>query len=109
MGEDNSMIKLKLDNGKSVMEFTIDSTSLIIKDLISGEEFKADKKVFGDQGKSNRARTELRRKKGEKFYNLWIGDLKKYCSFETEEEIEEDITKDFIRNKGWRLVSRQQN
>ncbi len=103
------MIKLKLDSGKSVIEFTIDNTFLIIKDLISGEEFKADKKLFGAQGKSNRARTELRRKRGEKFYNLWIGDLKKYCSFETEEEIEEDITKDFIKDRGWRIVSRHQS
>lgn len=102
------MIKIKLDNGKSIIEFTIDKTSLTIKDLVSGEEFKANKDVFGKQGKSSRARMELRRKKGEKFYRLWVEDLEKYCKFETEEEIEEDITKDFIKDRGWRLVERQQ-
>ena len=100
------MIKLTLDNGKAVMEFTITKTSLLIKDLVSGQEFKADKKLFGNQAKSSRANMELRRKKGEKFFNLWKDDLKKYCSFNTEQEIEEDITKDFIKDRGWRLINR---
>ena len=100
------MIFLVLGNGKSVIEFTIDGTSVSIKDAVSGHEFKATKEIFMDQAKEEKAKTLLRRKRGEKFFQLWFGDMKKFCSFNTEEEIEEDIIKDYIHDKGWTLIKR---
>jgi len=102
------MIKLKLDNGKAVIEFTIEGTSVLIKDLVTGQEFKADKETFSNQARARRSQMELRRKKGEKFYKEWKDDLKKYCSFDTEKEVEEDIIKDFVKAKGWRIINREE-
>lgn len=101
------MIFLVLSNNKSIMEFRIEGTSILIKDAISGYEFKASKEIFESQAKQLKSRTALRRKKGEKFLRLWDKDLKKYCSFNTEEEIEEDIIKDFIQDRGWKILKRE--
>jgi len=100
------MIELTLDNGKAVMRFTIEGTSVLIKDLVTGQEFKAEKEMFSTQAKEKRSQMELRRKKGEKFYKEWKDDLKKYCSFNSESEVEEDIMKDFVKDKGWRIINR---
>jgi len=102
------MIKLVFDNGKGVIEFHIDGTSILIKDMVSGQEFKANKEMFSTQAKTNRSQIELRRKKGEKFYKLWGEDLKKFCSFDTEKEIEQDIMKDFVEDRGWKLLKREE-
>ena len=103
------MIFLVLGSGKSIIEFIIDGTSLLIKDTVSGHEFKATKEIFMDQAKEEKEKTILRRNKGEKFLQLWFGDMKKFCSFNTEEEIEEDIIKDYIHDKGWTLIKRKEN
>ncbi len=103
------MIKLVFDNGKGVIEFTIDGTSVLIKDMVSKQETKVDKDMFSTQAKTKKSQSHLRRKKGEKFFRLWGEDLKKFCSFDTEEEIEEDIMNDFVKRKGWKLINREVN
>ncbi len=100
------MIILVLGSGKSIIEFKIDGTSVNIKDTVSGQEFKGTRKIFQDQLKEQKYKQVLRRKKGEKFMELWVEDMKKFCSFDTEEEIEEDIIKDFIHDRGWSLIKR---
>ena len=100
------MIKLLFNNGKSMVEFTIEGTDVIIKDLVTGQEFKATKKVLKEQAKYLKNQLKIRRQKGEKYYKQMNEDLKKYCSFNTEDEIEEDIMNDYVKKRGWTLVQK---
>lgn len=101
------MIKLLFNNGKSLVEFTIVGTDVTIKDLVTETEFKATKEVLKDQASYLKNQLKLRRQKGEKYYKEMNEDLEKYCSFETEEDIEEDIMEDYVKKRGWSLVDKQ--
>ncbi len=100
------MIKLLFNNGKSMVEFTIEGTDVTLKDLVTQQEFKATKEILKDQAKYLKNQLKLRRQKGEKYYREMNEDLKEFCSFNSEEEVEEDIMKDYVGKRGWTLVKR---
>jgi len=106
-GRNINMIKLLFNNGKSMVKFTIDGTDVTIKDLVTKQEFKATKKVLKEQSKYLKNQLKLRRQKGEKYYKEMNEDLKKFCSFNTQEEVEEDIMNDYVKKRGWTLVERK--
>ena len=90
-----------------MVEFTIDGTDVTIKDLITQHEFKATKKILTEQSKYLKNQLKLRRQKGEKYYKQMNEDLKKFCSFNSQEEVEEDIMNDYVKKRGWTLISRK--
>lgn len=101
------MIKLLFNNGKSMVEFTIKGTDVTIKDLVTQQEFKATKKVLKEQAKYLKNQLKIRRQKGEKYYKQMNEDLKKYCSFNSQEEVELDIMDDYVKKRGWTLVKKK--
>ncbi len=101
------MIKLLFNNGKSMVEFTIDGTDVTIKDLVTQHEFKATKEILKEQSKYIKNQLKLKRQKGEKYYKEMNNDLKKFCSFNSEDEVEQDIMEDYHKKRGWTLVSRE--
>ena len=101
------MIKLLFNNGKAMVEFTIDGTDVTIKDLLTEQEFKATKKGLTGQSKYLKNQIKLRRQKGEKYFKEMKEDLAKFCSFNSEEEVEEDIMTDYVKKRVWTLVDKK--
>ncbi len=99
------MKEIVFDTGKDIVKFKVDGVRVEIESSSTPQKFIANPETFEEQSNNKRALMEIRRKKGEKFYQEWRADMEKFSSFTTEEEVVDDIMNDFHKKRGWRLIS----
>lgn len=98
------MKELLFDNGKDIVKFLVNGAEVKISVGSTNQIFIANAKTFEDAATNKRSLIELRRSKGEKFYQEWKKDMDKFKSFVSEEQVVDDIMEDFQKKRGWKLI-----